>query len=90
MKGVVEVDRRTAEVRASDERLRDQPAITRAPALDSIADAVSALEERQRIWERGFEAGIRAGSQLARGTRDDLAAPDEEPTAPYPILDALE
>lgn len=88
---VVERDRRSAESRARSDQLRDaRPPSTRAtaPSADSIQESVAVLEDQQRAWERGFEAGIRAATtQFARGTRDDVPAPDDEPTAPYPVID---
>lgn len=80
-KDFVEVDRRPIEVRVRDALLRDVgPAVSRTPTLD-----LSILQGRSREWGEGFLAGI-AVANLARGTRD-MVAPDEEPTAPYPVVD---
>lgn len=88
---VVEVDNRPSHIREESDRLRDAPALTRAPAV-SIEEAVACLDDRRRIWERGFTAGLAAGYQgacleFARGTRE-LVPADEEITAPYPIVEA--
>ncbi len=72
-----ERDRRPPEVRVRDELLRDLGPLVGRPG--QFQDDVS------REWVEGFMAGVTAAN-LARGTRD-LVAPDEEPTAPYPVVD---
>jgi hypothetical protein len=77
---IVELDRRPAAVKARDLINRTQRETQHAWDL-------------QKARERGFmdgvaaaNAGLAANARFARGTRD-LPAPDEEPTAPYPIVD---
>lgn len=86
---VVEVDRRSPEVQARSARRRDaMPSVF----ATSIQDSLEVMEQHARVYERGFEAGIRAANSAmrVRGTREDLVPPDEESTAPYPVVDPLE
>lgn len=90
---VVERDRRTVEEREREDARRhtrhmSARATVPAAASESIQASVRVLEDQQRAWERGFEAGVRAATtRFARGTRDQVVAPDEEPTAPYPAVE---
>lgn len=81
---VLEVDHRSRLARERDDTLRS---LRQPPGnTEAIERAVATLDENTRAWQRGFFAGI-AVANLARGTRDfEPIDPDEEPTAPYPII----
>lgn len=74
---VVERDRRSLSVRNESLRVRDERNM-----LDR--QLKRALDQRQRDWEAGFAAAL---DMVARGTRETVATPEDEPTAPYPIID---
>jgi hypothetical protein len=68
---VVEVDHRSIRTKEESVRMRES----------RTDKSLRRVLDQKRAWQQGFEAGL-----LARGTRD-MVAPDEEPTAPYPLVD---